>query len=253
MRLFSIKKLAMTGALSVAGLGLVGMGAHAVFTENTTSQQQITAGTMHVTVHSDDATVVQGDNSSTLTLAPTNAVEGSSFVEAYHVVITNNGDIPVTEVSYQLTDSQNGSPASVALESELWSCLYSGSGEQGGNQGEVYFNSPLSTVLTWGAGASKFLSLAPGATDDYTLVVYAGSSNNGCGPQYDGYNPTPFTLGGITTPGQYDGQTIGSYDPMYTAVSPFTPSFGTNPAAASLTNSAEGGVVTPILTVQYSG
>ena len=250
-----LKTMAMTGVMSLAGLGLIGAGAHATVTQNTTSQQQIVAGTMNVTLHSDSAnTVVSGDNSAALTLAPVNAAEGSSFVEAYHVVMTNNGNIPVTEVSFQLTDSQNGSPASLALEGELWACLYAGSGAQNGNSGEVYFNSPLSTVLTWGAGASKFLTLAPLATDDYTVVVYAGSTDNGCGPEYDGYTATPFTLGGITTPGQYDGNTIGTYDPYYSATSPWNPSFGTNPASASgLDNSAEGGVVTPILTVQFSG
>jgi predicted ribosomally synthesized peptide with SipW-like signal peptide len=253
MKLFKFKNLAMMGAMSVGGLGLVGMGAHAVFTQNTTSQQTITAGTMGVTLHSDNATIVSGDGTATLTLAPASAAEGSSFVEAYHVVMTNHGNIPVTEVSYQLSDSKGTSPASASLESQLWACLYAGSGAQGGNEGEVYFNSPLSTVLTWGAGASKFLTLAPGTTDDYTLVVYAGSTDNGCGSEYDGYTNSPFSLGGITTPGQYDGQTIGTYNPMYSATSPWNPTFGTNPTAASLTNSSEGGVVTPILTVQYSG
>jgi predicted ribosomally synthesized peptide with SipW-like signal peptide len=246
----------MTGVMSLAGLGLVGAGAHAVFTQNTTSQQTITAGTMHVTLHSDSTnTVVSGDNSAALTLAPVNSAEGSSFMEAYHVVMTNNGAIPVTEVSYQLTvDPTLNTTVDLKLQSELWACLYAGSGAQNGNSGEVYFNSPLTTVLTWGAGASKFLTLAPGATDDYTVVIYAGpTENTGCGPEYDGYSGNPFNLGGIPTPGQYDGQTIGTYNPYYTATTPWNPTFGANPAAASLDNFAEGGVVTPILTVQYSG
>jgi predicted ribosomally synthesized peptide with SipW-like signal peptide len=252
MKLFSIKNLAMTGALSVAGLGLIGVGAHAVFTQNTTSQEQVTAGTMNVTVHSDSGnTVVSGDNTQALTLNPINTDEGSSFMEAYHVTMTNNGNIPVTEVSYQLTDTKGSSSASAALEGQLWACLYSNNTP---GQGEVYFNSPLSTTLTWGAGANKFLTLAPLASDDYTLVVYAGpTENTGCGGEYDGYTNTPFTLGGVTTAGQYDGQNIGSYDPYYSATSPWTPTFGVNSAAASLINSAEGGVVTPILTVGYSG
>jgi predicted ribosomally synthesized peptide with SipW-like signal peptide len=232
-------------------LGLVGVGAHAVFTQNTTSQQTLTAGTMNVTVHSDSANaVVSGDNTTALTLSPISAAEGSSFMEAYHVIMTNNGNIPVTEVSYQLTDTKGSSTASAALEGQLWACLYSGNTP---TQGEVYFNSPLSTTLTWGAGASKFLTLATGATDDYTLVVYAGpTENTGCGAEYDGYTNSPFTLGGVTTPGQYDGQPIGTYNPLYSATSPWTPTFSVNPAAASLLNSAEGGVVTPILTVGYS-
>jgi predicted ribosomally synthesized peptide with SipW-like signal peptide len=234
-------------------LGLIGAGAHAVFTQNTTSQQTITAGTMGVTLSSDGGTIVSGNDTANLTMAPVNTHEGSSFVEAYHVIMTNNGNIPVTEVSYQMTDIAGTSPASAALQSELWACLYAGSGAQSGNEGEVYFNSPLPTVLGWGAGASKFLTLPVGATDDYTVVVYAGSTDNGCGAEYDGYTNSPFTLGGVTTPGQYDGQTIGSYVPLYAATTPWTPAFGTNPTAASLDNSAEGGVVTPILTVQFTG
>jgi predicted ribosomally synthesized peptide with SipW-like signal peptide len=251
-----LKTMAMTGVMSLAGLGLVGAGAHAVFTQNTSSAQTITAGSMNVTLGSDGGTIVSGWNSANLVMAPVNAYEGSSFVEAYHVIMTNNGNIPVTEVSYQLTDSQNGSSASVALQNEMWACLYAGEAGQGINSGEVYFNSPLSTVLTWGAGASKFLTLPVGATDDYTVVIYAGSTDGGCGSRYDGYTASSFTVGGITTPGQYDGQTIGAYNPIYTATSPWAPTFGLNTdpvAALGLDNSAEGGIVTPTLTVQFSG
>jgi hypothetical protein len=198
---------------------------------------------------------LNGNDSATLTLAPANAYESSSFMEAYHVIMTNNGQIPVTEVSYQLTvDPSLSSTTDLTFQGELWACLYAGQAGSGTDLGEVYFNSPLTTVLTWQAGASKFLTLAPGQTDDYTVVIYAGpTENTGCGPEYDGYTPSPFTLGGITTPGQYDGQVIGTYNPIYTATSPWTPTFGANPAATSLDNFAEGGVVTPILTVQYSG
>ena len=255
MKLFSLKNFAMTGALSVAGLGLIGVGVHATFLQSTTSAQQITAGTMNVTLHSDSGnTVVSGDNTATLTLDPTNPAEGSSFMEAYHVVITNNSTIPVNEVSYQLSDTNNGNTNGPTMQAESWACLYAGSGSIGGNEGEVYFNSPLSTVIGWGAGASKFLTLAPLTTDDYTLIIYAGpTENTGCGTEYDGYTNSPFTLGGITTPGQYDGQIIGSYNPLYSGVNPWTPAFGVNPAANSLTTPAEGGAITPVLTIQYSG
>jgi hypothetical protein len=242
-----LKSIAMTGVLSLAGLGLIGVGAHGVFTQNTTSAQTITAGTMNVTLNSDGGTVVSGWNSANLVLAPVNAYEGSSFVEAYHVIMTNNGNIPVNEITYQLTDIAGTSPASVALQNEMWACLYSGTGNMYGNEGEVYFNSPLTTVTGWGAGASKFLTLAVGATDDYTVVIYAGSTDNGCGSEYDG-----FSSSGSVGPGYY-GQTINGYNPLYAATSPWTPSFGTNPAALSLNNDAEGGVVTPTLTVQFSG
>src|ERR1035438_5379345 len=119
MKLFSIKNLAMTGALSVAGLGLIGVGAHAVFTQNTTSQQTITAGTMNVTVHSDGAnSVVSGDNTAALTLNPISTYEGSSFAEVYHVIMTNNGNIPVSEVSFQLGATNDGSGPSSVMQAD---------------------------------------------------------------------------------------------------------------------------------------
>ena len=40
-----LRSVAMTGVLSLAGLGLVGAGAHAVFTTSTASNQTVTAGT----------------------------------------------------------------------------------------------------------------------------------------------------------------------------------------------------------------
>ena len=263
MKLFSIRNLAMTGALSVAGLGLVGMGAHAVFTQNTTSQQTIQAGSMNVTLHADGATTLYGtDNTANVILAPTNSDEGSSFAEVYHVTMTNNSNIPVSEVSFQLGATNDNSPASWTMQAGLWACLYAGSGAMNGNEGEIYFNSPLNTAINWGAGASKFLTLAKGATDDYTLVIYAGPSDNGCGPQYDGYVASPFNFNpsdpnSPTLPGQFNGWVpasppTASY-PFYTASSPWTPSFSNNPAAGSLLTGAQGGVVTPVLTVGYFG
>ena len=86
-----LRTIGMTGVMSLAGLGLVGAGAHAVFTQNTTSRQTITAGTMHVTLHSDSANTVVSlaDNSDyplseALRSPPVNSADGSSFMEAYH-------------------------------------------------------------------------------------------------------------------------------------------------------------------------
>ena len=43
-----IKSVAMIGVMSLAGLGLIGAGAHAAWTTNTSSAQQVTAGTITV-------------------------------------------------------------------------------------------------------------------------------------------------------------------------------------------------------------
>src|ERR1035438_9660317 len=117
MKFFSLRNLAMTGALGVAGIGLVGVGAHAVLTQNTTSSQQITAGTMNVTLSTTGAGAV-GNNTSALTLAPVGPT-GSSFTTGDEVVtITNHSNIPVN-----ITSIGTGStyPTSV-LATELYIC-----------------------------------------------------------------------------------------------------------------------------------
>jgi len=43
-----LRFVAMTGVLSLAGLGLIGAGAHAAWTTNTTSNQQVSSGVLSV-------------------------------------------------------------------------------------------------------------------------------------------------------------------------------------------------------------
>jgi predicted ribosomally synthesized peptide with SipW-like signal peptide len=236
MKLFSIRNLAMTGALSVAGLGLVGMGAHAVFTQSTTSQQDITAGTMNVTLYS--ATASGGNNTPSLTLASAGP-ETSTFMSTYGVTITNNSNIPVNEIAYTLTDPgayANG--ASLALNNQVWACLYSNSP---GNQW-IYFNEPLTTAISYGQSA-VIEPLAAGASDNYTLIIYAGTVNTGCGGVFTGWSAAPYTSAdGVVIPHSYtSGIPIGG-----------PPALGGNSASLSLDNSAQGGVITPTLTVDFS-
>jgi hypothetical protein len=153
---------------------------------------------------------------------------------AYTVTLTNNGNIPVNEVSYALSDNNNNG----TLQGETWACLYS--------DGWMYFNEPLTTVESYGTAAEILDGIAPHATDSYTLVIYAGTTENtGCGGAYTGYlaNPWTSTLG-TTLPGAYWAGT--SY-------SGAAPTLGVNPAAASLTNPAENGVLIPTFTAGFEG
>lgn len=233
MKLFTIKKLAMTGALSVAGLGLVGVGTHAVFTQNTASSQQITAGTMNVTLWS--ASASSGNNTASLTLASAGP-ETSSFMAKYDVTITNNGNIPVHEIAYQLTDA-----GTAALENQVWACLYS----SGPGNEYIYFNEPLTTALSYGESATAF-NLAPLGTDYYTLVIYAGPlTDTGCGGASSGWSAASWlSPDGILIPHSYTGGI--DFSPL------LAPALGPNSAALSLDNSAQGGVITPTLTVSFS-
>ena len=210
-----LRTIAVVGGLGLAGLALVGAGASATFTQNTSSSQKITAGTMNVTLAAPDAS---GNNTQNITLKDVGPV-GSTFETDTLVTITNNGNIPVSEINLQLGDTNNNG----TLQSEAWVCFYS--------DNELLVNEPLTTVEGYGSAAVGG-SIAVGGTDTYTLVVYAGSADNGCG-------------------GAFTGFTGGSYTTNETPASP--PAFGTNPSSPALTNPAQGGVLTPTLTVTYAG
>lgn len=214
-----LKMIAAVGGVSLAGIALIGAGASATFTQDTTSSQSITAGTMNVDLSAQGAT---GNGTPNITL-PAAGPESSTFSESKLITITNNGNIPVNEISLKLGDTNNNA----TLQSETWACFYS--------DGEVLFNEPLTTVEGYGSGVVMGPVAPNGGTDSYTLVVYAGQIDNGCGAAFSGFDS-------------------GSH--AYTsweAYSGAAPALGSNPSAASLTNPAEGGVITPTVTVSYAG
>src|ERR1039458_5655870 len=97
MKLFSLKNLAMTGALSVAGLGLVGVGAHAVFTAQTTSSQTILAGTPGVAISMPGTSCPNADWKCTSVNMPEVGPTNSTFTSGDQVLtLTNTGNIPMT-------------------------------------------------------------------------------------------------------------------------------------------------------------
>jgi hypothetical protein len=141
------------------------------------------------------------------------------------ITITNNGTMTATGVALQLSDHHTNT----TLEGETWACFYSA--------GNVLFNEPLTTVEGYGQSAIAHLTLAPGATDTYTVVYYAGSGEKtGCGSTFTGYSA-------VSSDG-YSGQYNSTE--LYSTGTP-------NVAALTLTNHAEGGTLTPIVTVSYVG
>ena len=211
-----LRSVAMTGVMSLAGLGLVGAGAHAVFTQNTVSSQQITAGTMNVQLSTTAVGANLSANGQTLTFAnfgPT----GSTFTTGdLAVTITNYSNFAVSELVSTPGDTYDGSggPASPnsLLAAEAYLCETS--------SGTVIYNGLLSGGLYTQAIVGSLTAYpGPGNTDSYTINVYAGNAvTEACGSATSG-----------------------------AAVS------GVNPSATDLSNDAEGGVVTPSLTVGYSG
>jgi hypothetical protein len=222
-----LKAVALTGVMSLAGLGLVGAGAHAVFTTSTSSAQTISAGTLGLVLRATnpDGSQVTGYNTNSITFA-SQAPVSSSFVTAPQLItILNNGNVTATEISMKLTDPYDSTNvASAALDSQTWVCMYS--------DGELAFNEPMTTVEGYGSVVIGAQTIAPQGTDSYTVVFYAGSTDGGCGPTFTGIS----------------GDTYTSFE-AYSG----TPALGVNSGAASLNSAAEGGTITPTFTVSYSG
>ncbi len=217
-----LRTISILGAIGVAAIALIGAGAAGVFTTATTSTQTITAGTLNVVLTSSCAQ--SGNNSTNLTLAPEAAV-GSSFESSPCVITVNNiGNIPVTYTTIQLTATNDGTSAGAALEAETFACFYGPEVGSSPPSGIIGFNGPVPTVIGDGPVAVGG-TIPAGGTDTYILVFYAGpTTNTGCGGNVPDYSTVPW---------------------------PQSP--GTNSAAASLDNSAQGGSFYPALTLTYSG
>jgi len=223
-----LRTVAMTGVMSLAGLGLIGAGAHATFSATTTSSQAITGGTLGLVLQATnpDGSLVAGYNTNSITFAPQPPVASSFVTAPQQITILNNGNVTATEISMKLTDPYTvGNTASAALDSETWVCMYS--------DNELAFNEPMTTVEGYGSVVIGAQTIAPKATDSYTVVFYAGSADDNCGPTFVGIS----------------GDTYTHFE-AYTG----TPNLGPNSdsSAVPLTSTAEGGTITPTFTVSYS-
>ena len=216
----NFRALGVVAGVSLVGVSLVGVGVYAARFPS-----------RHEGFESHGLSVVLSADGASRTLAPTMTLTsvgptGSSFQSApTQITIINNGSIAAAEVALSLGDNGGG----VNLESETWVCLY--------NERGIVVNEPLAVVNSYGQAAIGNLTLAPGATDSYTVVYYAGNNvDTGCGGPFTGYSPTPYN--------GYRGQ--------YISTEPY-PSGSTNPEAQRLTNTAEGQTITPTVTFTYVG
>ena len=202
---FGFRNIAAAGAMGVAAMGLVGMGAHAVFTQDTTSTQNIYAGSMNVTISSPGAS---GNGSQAIQLANFGYTNSSFTTGDQTVTITNQSNIPVTEVVATPGMNFAAGAANAAFAAQTFLCEIS--------SGQVIYNGPASAAPSQSIAGT----LGVGATDSYSVNYYAGPSTvEGCG-----------------------ALSVGA-----SAVA------GTNPAAAALTDAAQGGVISPSMKVTYNG
>ena len=210
------RTIAMVGAMSIAGLGLIGAGAHAVFTTSTTSSQQITSGNLSVVLNAPGGGT--GQNTSALTLPAVGPTQSSFTTGDQEVDMINNGNIDAAEITLTLTSTY---PTS-ALADELNVCLIStGLGNAPGTE-YLFYNGPLSGTQGVAYNIENAPNvLVPGGMDNTFIDVYAGDVTTSCGAN--------------TTPGSY------SY-----------PSPGTS-TSASLDNSAMNESINISETITYQG
>ena len=114
-----LRFVAMTGVLSLAGLGLVGAGAHAVFSTNVTATQQITSGSLHVAIWDtlDPTCPNAAANCQATTLATPPAVGSSFVVGPEPIYVTNKMCIRDRSPSGRARDPPQPKPASSAPSS----------------------------------------------------------------------------------------------------------------------------------------
>lgn len=177
-----LKSIALTGVLSLAGLGLIGVGAHAAFTTNTASSQTINSGYLSVAVSGSTGSCAGVDafgNCDAWTLA-TPAAVGSVFDTTPAVItLTNVGTIPAWYQSITVSDTNNNS----TFESELGMCEYSTGGTGVGHYVGVDSNGLLTAVEGTQAltGNSDEYVIQPTFTDAYSVDFYAGQASTTCG------------------------------------------------------------------------
>ena len=194
MKFLKLKNLAMVGALSVAGVGLIGVGTHATFFASTTDNQQITAGTAAVALTSPDANCTLVSQGCTTITLPVVGPTGSSFTSGDQTMTaTNTGNVNLTEMVFTVGSTYNTSP----LANEAYICIASTGIGTGGSLFEWY-NGPISGLPAggWGqqgdmltvAGTTPTPTSAP--TDNWIYNVYSGpAAVSPCG----GANNSPST------------------------------------------------------------
>jgi hypothetical protein len=215
-----IRSAALIGVMSLAGLGLIGTGAHAIWTTTTTASQQITSSALSIGLSgpagsSCNATDPNNGASCINLSLPPYTVNSSSFNSGpITVTMTDNSNVTPNFEKVWLGDTPSGAPGSPGLASETYLCMTS--------DNQVIWNGPLSEepagILVQGA----YYLPSPGTPDTYTVEFFAGNVSTLCG-------------------------NVAPYDP---------PVAGTNSAAVAaggLDNSAENGIITPYITMENDG
>jgi hypothetical protein len=200
MKLFKIKNFAAIGAMSIAGVGLVGVGAHAVYTSTAGDTQTINAGTLAISATSTDggscAAYDGNGNCGSWTLPDVSGVNSTFNSGNFTVTFTNNGTVA------GWYNSQSATVIATApdnFSNDAWVCIYQ-TGLDGHYSGPLYDGVISGAPAAYPAGFSVASSgyagesatpleyaIQPASADSYTVQFYAGGA--GTGPDCTGVAP----------------------------------------------------------------
>jgi hypothetical protein len=216
-----LRTVPMVMAISIAGLGLVGVGVHATFATSTSSGQTITAGTpsdplsgscvseTNCPVDANNVLYTLSPDGETLTFTP-DTPSGLSFTTGdEEVTAASTGNIPLTDPTWVL--SANGG---TQLESEAYVCATS-TGIGTNDTNVVLYNGLLSGfsgtsyALTGDEISTSGVPTATsGPTDNFVVDVYAGSEPTLCGTSFTNGVGTNASVGSPATPGTSAAPTL---------------------------------------------
>ena len=150
----------------------LGLAAFAIWTSNSISQQQITAGSgPQIVLSSTSPNTVTG-NGLTLTFAPYSDAQPTFTTGDEDVTINNNGSAAATLTSVAVVGTPGTGANSTALNSELSVCMADGTNN-------VLYNGLLSGVPS--GFRLENTTIPAGGTLTYLVNVYAGDSLTYCG------------------------------------------------------------------------
>ncbi len=169
------RKVLTVGAMGVAAIALIGAGAGATFTDAVHTTQTVNAGTMGLTITNGAGGTISSDGR-TVTL-PDFLAPGSTFLSPHKIIrVKNTGNVPVTAVSFQLTESHVGTANNNALAAQTYVCIQS-TDASGGPWTEG--NGPLTTaVALQPTVAENPVVLQPGQSMTYSVEFYAGQDSS---------------------------------------------------------------------------
>ena len=206
MKFLSFKSVVATGALSVAGLGLIGVGTHATFSVDPAANQVISSGTLAVAASSpsDPSCLTSAANCTDITLT-SSANNGSSFTTGpEELVLTNVGTLPAFYTTLGIT---NADPSN-ALASEAYLCLTD-------SNNNVLYNGPFSGASSLSFHDSIPVSAAAGNQLIDFVSIYAGSGSSQCGAVTTPYH-TGVTGSNPAAPSLTNDAMGQSIDPTFT-------------------------------------